>query len=109
MPGVNQMPPKTPYTPPNEMPPAPIHRVLPGQKALVTGASKGLGQAMAIGFAQAGADVMWNYNSDAAGALYTKEMIENAGARAVLITSDVSPGNAHLYMLHCNTKSIRPL
>jgi glucose 1-dehydrogenase len=30
------------YTPPNEMPPAPIHRVLVGQKALVTGASKGL-------------------------------------------------------------------
>ena len=43
------------YTPPNEMPPAPIHKVLVGQKAIVTGASKGLGQAMAIGFARAGA------------------------------------------------------
>ncbi len=42
------------YTPPNEMPPAPIHKVLIGQKALVTGASKGLGQAMAIGFCQSG-------------------------------------------------------
>ena len=46
------------YTPPNKMPPSVIHPVLVGQKALVTGASKGLGQAMAIGFAQAGADVL---------------------------------------------------
>ena len=58
------MPEEPKYTPPNEMPQAPIHRVLVGQKALVTGASKGLGQAMAIGFARAGADVLVNYNSD---------------------------------------------
>jgi len=44
------------YTPPTEAPPCRIQRILPGQKALVTGASKGLGQAMAIGFAQAGAE-----------------------------------------------------
>jgi glucose 1-dehydrogenase len=50
------------------MPPSRIYPVLVGQKALVTGASKGLGQAMAIGFAQAGADVLVNYSSDEAGA-----------------------------------------
>src|SRR5580693_4159367 len=58
----------TGYTPPNEMPPSRIHKVLVGQKALVTGASKGLGQAIAMGYAEAGADVLVNYNGDRAGA-----------------------------------------
>src|SRR5271157_2431863 len=45
------------YTPPNEAPQRPIHPVLSGQKALVTGASKGLGAGIAAALAQAGADV----------------------------------------------------
>lgn len=79
-----------PYSPPNEMPPAPIHRVLAGQKALVTGASKGLGQAMAIGFARAGADVLVNYHSDEEGARQTAEIIEREGARAVVFRANVA-------------------
>jgi len=79
-----------PYSPPNEMPPAPIHRVLAGQKALVTGASKGLGQAMAIGFARAGADVLVNYHSDEEGARETAEIIEREGARAVVFRANVA-------------------
>jgi glucose 1-dehydrogenase len=79
-----------PYTPPNEMPPAPIPRVLGGQKALVTGASKGLGQAMAIGFAQAGADVLVNYNSDEEGARHTAEVIEQHGGKAVICKANVA-------------------
>ena len=78
------------YSPPNEMPPAPIHRVLVGQKALVTGASKGLGQAMAIGFAKAGADVLVNYNGDQVGAEETAHAIEAVGQKAVLFKADVS-------------------
>ena len=78
------------YTPPNEMPPAPIPRVLAGQKALVTGSSKGLGQAMAIGFAQAGADVLVNYSSDEKGAQDTARIIESHGAKAVIFKADVS-------------------
>lgn len=78
------------YTPPNEMPPAPIHKVLVGQKALVTGASKGLGQAMAIGFARAGADVLVNYSSDETGARETASMIEGLGRRALVFQANVS-------------------
>jgi glucose 1-dehydrogenase len=78
------------YTPPNEMPPAPIHRVLAGQKALVTGASKGLGQAMAIAFARAGADVLVNYHTDADGAKRTAGAIEEAGGRAVIFRANVA-------------------
>src|ERR1700726_263039 len=81
------------YTPPNEMPSAPIHRVLVGQKALVTGASKGLGQAMAIGLAQAGADVLVNYNSDETGARWTAKEIEKLGRKAIICKADVSDEN----------------
>jgi glucose 1-dehydrogenase len=78
------------YTPPNEMPPAPIHRVLVGQKALVTGASKGLGQAVAVGLAQAGADVLVNYFSDEVGARATARSVEKLGAKALLFRADVA-------------------
>ena len=72
------------------MPPAPIHRVLKGQKALVTGASKGLGAAVAIGLGQAGADVLLNYYSDEEGAGETASHIEEAGSRALLCQADVA-------------------
>jgi glucose 1-dehydrogenase len=78
------------YTPPDEMPPAPIHQVLVGQKALVTGASKGLGQAMAIGFAQAGADVLVNYSTDEQGAQQTAEIIRGYGRKAVVFKANVA-------------------
>ena len=78
------------YSPPNEMPPAPIHKVLEGQKALVTGASKGLGQAVAIALAEAGADVLVNYYSDEPGAHHTVEEILRRGRKAVAFKADVA-------------------
>jgi glucose 1-dehydrogenase len=75
------------------MPPAPIPRVLVGQKVLVTGASKGLGQAMAIGFAQAGADVLVNYSSDQEGARHTAEVIEQQGGKALTFQANVAKEN----------------
>lgn len=82
--------PETNYTPPNESPTARIHPVLKGQKALVTGASKGLGQAMAIGLGQAGADVLVNYYTDEQGAKQTARSIEECGGRAELFKADVA-------------------
>ena len=89
------------YTPPNDAPPAPIHRVLVGQKALVSGASKGLGQAMAIGFAKAGADVLVNYNGDRVGAEETARAIEAAGQKAVLFKADVAKEDEVQAMFAC--------
>ncbi len=95
------------YTPPNEMPPSPIHQVLVGQKALVTGASKGLGQAMAIGFAQAGADVLVNYSSDEQGARQTAESIERLGRKAVVFQGQHVPRRRSAGHVRLHVQDIR--
>jgi glucose 1-dehydrogenase len=97
--------PENGYTPPDEMPAAPIHRVLVGQKALVTGASKGLGQAMAIGFAQAGADVLVNYSTDEPGARQTAAIIEQHGGKAVIFKANVSREDEVRAMFDCMFQS----
>lgn len=64
--------------------------VLAGQKALVTGANSGIGQAVAIAMGQAGADVCVNYvaGDDAAGAVVQK--IRSFGVKAIALKADVS-------------------
>ena len=78
------------FVPPNEMPPRPIGRVLAGQKALVTGASKGIGRGIAAALARAGADVAVNYFSDREGAEATAEQVREAGRRALEVGADES-------------------
>jgi NAD(P)-dependent dehydrogenase (short-subunit alcohol dehydrogenase family) len=66
---------------------------LRGKTALVTGASSGIGQGIAVALAQAGADVAINYWRDEAGARETARRVEAAGHRALVIQADVgSPG-----------------
>jgi glucose 1-dehydrogenase len=64
--------------------------LLKGQKALVTGASSGIGQACAIALAQAGAEVAVNYSQSQKGAEETVAAISAAGGRAILVQADVS-------------------
>jgi glucose 1-dehydrogenase len=71
-------------------PKRPVHRVLVGQKAVVTGANSGIGRGVAVALGQAGADVVVNYvdGDDAADAVVAE--IEEAGARAFKFKADVS-------------------
>ena len=46
---------------PSRLPRAPYQPVLVGQQALVTGSNSGIGRAVALGLARAGADVVVNY------------------------------------------------
>ncbi len=65
-------------------------KLLVGQKALVTGANSGIGEAVAIGLARAGADVIVNYVTNDAAAQKVVEAIEAEGAKGLAIEADVS-------------------
>jgi glucose 1-dehydrogenase len=64
--------------------------VLEGQPALVTGANSGIGRAVALGLAAAGADVVVNYVTDPGGAEAVAHRIEAMGRRAITLKADVS-------------------
>ena len=64
--------------------------LLVGQKALVTGANSGIGRAVAIGLARAGADVVVNYVVDEPAAQEVVRRIEAEGTRGLAIRADVS-------------------
>ncbi len=72
------------------IPDVPVPTILPGQIALVTGASSGIGQGIAIGLAQAGADVVVNYNRGEEGARKTAEEIKKLGRRALIVQGNVA-------------------
>lgn len=65
-------------------------RILVGQKALVTGASSGIGKAVAIGLGRAGADVVVNYISNEDVAQEVVKQIQGFGSKALAIQADVS-------------------
>jgi glucose 1-dehydrogenase len=72
------------------MPRVPPQKLLLGQKALVTGASSGIGRAIALSLGDAGADVVINYVSGEDEAEALAEEIRTRGARALTLRADVS-------------------
>lgn len=63
------------------------------QKAIVTGASRGLGQAIAMALAEAGADVVITFNVNADMAEKTAMEVEKFGRKAIVVKVDVSKSN----------------
>lgn len=72
------------------MPIVDANRPLVGQSALVTGANSGIGRAIAIGLASAGAAVAVNYVVDEPAAASVVREIEDLGGTALAIHADVS-------------------
>ena len=63
---------------------------LSGQVAVVTGASSGIGQGVAIALGQAGAKVVVNYRGAREGADQTASAVQAAGSEALVVQADVS-------------------
>jgi 3-oxoacyl-[acyl-carrier protein] reductase len=63
---------------------------LSGRVALVTGASRGLGKAMALALAEAGADVAVNYRAQAEAAESVCQTIRAIGRKCIAIQANVS-------------------
>ena len=62
---------------------------LEGKVALVTGSSQGIGQAIAIRLAEAGANIVINYRSHPEGAEETKTKIEATGRQGYTVKADL--------------------
>ena len=67
-----------------------VPKLLKGQKALVTGANSGIGKAVAIALAEAGADVVVNFVQGNTSANAVVETISSHGVRGLAIQADVS-------------------
>src|SRR5215469_9426477 len=77
-----------------------VAKVLVGQKALVTGANSGIGEAAAIALGQAGADVVVNYVTGEDRARAVVDAIRRSGAKADAHKADVSQEDQVEDMFH---------
>ena len=82
---------------------------LTGRTALVTGASRGIGRAIALSLAEAGAAVAVNYRERAVDALSVVAEIQARGGRAVAVGTDVSDGAAVTAMVERVTSELGPV
>ena len=73
---------------------------LAGKKALVTGASRGIGRGIALAFAAEGADIAVGYRREKAAAEATVRAVEAQGRRAFAYAADVRDGAAVREMVH---------
>jgi len=88
--GARAASPAAAHLPAAVMPRCAPQKWLAGQKALVTGASSGIGRAIALALGEAGADVVVNYVSGEDQARAVAAEIEEQGSRGLALRADVS-------------------
>ncbi len=89
--------------------PSPAAPSLAGKVALVTGASRGIGRAIALALAGAGADVAVNYHARAEAAAAVVQEIAALGRRTVAVAADVSDAAAVAAMMEAVIAALGPV
>ena len=87
----------------------PIKPNLNGHTALVTGASRGIGAAIAIALAEAGAAVAVNYRERAGEADAVVAGIKELGGRAIVIAADVAQAAAVTKLVDHTVAALGPI
>src|SRR5271167_2083240 len=82
---------------------------LSGRVVLVTGGSRGIGRAVALALAEAGADVAVNFVTRAVEAEVVGRLVRAAGRRAVVIAADVSDSGAVAAMVGSVVAALGPI
>jgi 3-oxoacyl-[acyl-carrier protein] reductase len=82
---------------------------LSNRVALVTGGSRGIGAAIALALAEAGAAVAVNYRARVDGADAVAAKIKAMGGRAMTVAADVSQGTAVSAMVENVAKTLGPV
>jgi 3-oxoacyl-[acyl-carrier protein] reductase len=85
------------------------HANMAGRTALVTGASRGIGRAIALALAEAGAAVAVNYRERGVDASKVVADIQAMGQRAVAVEADVSDSAAVTAMVERVTAELGPV
>ena len=73
---------------------------LSGRVAMITGGGRGIGATISLVLAQAGADVVINYNTSEQEAKRIKDKIEAAGGRAAVLAADVGDSAQCAALVH---------
>ncbi|GAC1661519.1 MAG: 3-oxoacyl-[acyl-carrier-protein] reductase [Ktedonobacteraceae bacterium] len=82
---------------------------LTGQVALVTGASRGLGRAIALELGRLGANICVNYYGNEAKANEVVEMLNKRGRQAIAIAADVSKADSVTQLFNTASSALGPV
>ncbi|MCC7023194.1 MAG: SDR family oxidoreductase [Thermomicrobiales bacterium] len=82
---------------------------LEGKNALVTGASSGIGQRIAVSLAAAGANVAINYRANAAGAEETARLVRESGRTGTVLQADVGEPDQVAAMFRAFDAALGPI
>tara|TARA_B100000482_G_C12515499_1_gene262315 strand:- start:79 stop:837 length:759 start_codon:yes stop_codon:yes gene_type:complete len=80
-----------------------------GKVALITGASRGIGRAIAIELAKNGANIAINYNSNFKSAKETQKLVNKTGVKSEIIKADVSKEKSIKLLIKQTEKKLGPI